>query len=63
MKFCKVEKKVVKKQKDQSEQQLKDKANLIDMSLTLSWIALTLFTKALLWDDDDKEDDTIQRTT
>ena len=43
---------------DLSERDIKNfKANLIDMSLTLSWVAMILFTKALLWDDEDEEDD------
>lgn len=32
------------------------KAIISDMSLLLSWIALALITKALLWDDDDDEE-------
>lgn len=31
------------------------KSNLVDMSLTLGWVALLLFTKAMFWDDDDEE--------
>jgi hypothetical protein len=34
------------------------RANLVDMSMTLAWVGLLLFTKALLWDDEDEEDDT-----
>lgn len=33
------------------------KANMADMSFVLASIALLLFTKALLWDDEDDEDD------
>jgi len=33
------------------------KANLIDMAMTMGWVAALLFTKALLWDDDDDEGD------
>ena len=33
-------------------------ANLIDMSITLAWVAMLLFSKALLWDDEDEEGDT-----
>lgn len=32
-------------------------ANLSDMSLLLSWVALTLIVKAAMWDDEDEEDD------
>jgi flavodoxin len=32
------------------------RANLIDMSITLAWVAMLLFTKAMLWDDDDEQD-------
>lgn len=34
------------------------RANLIDMSITLTWIAMLLFTKAALWDDEDEQDST-----
>tara|TARA_R100001377_G_scaffold85310_1_gene71532 strand:- start:54276 stop:58952 length:4677 start_codon:yes stop_codon:yes gene_type:complete len=33
------------------------KANMIDMSMTLAWMGLMLFTKALLWDDEDDSED------
>lgn len=37
------------------------KANLIDMSITLAWVAMLLFTKSLLWDDEDEQDDTSRK--
>ena len=33
------------------------KANLVDMAVTLAWMGMLLFTKALLWSDDDDSDD------
>lgn len=38
------------------------RANIIDISLTLAWIALLLFTKGLFWDDDDDPKDTRRKT-
>lgn len=38
------------------------KANLVDMSITLAWVAMLLFTKALFWDDDDEEDSVKRKT-
>jgi len=32
------------------------RANLIDMSITLAWVGMLLFTKAALWDDEDEKD-------
>lgn len=41
-----------------SERDVKNmRSNLIDMSITLAWLALLLFTKGLLWDDEDEKDD------
>jgi hypothetical protein len=34
------------------------KATIADMSVLLSWVALTFLTKAMFWDDDDEEDST-----
>lgn len=32
------------------------KANIADMALLMQWVALTLLTKAMFWDDEDEED-------
>ena len=37
-------------------------SNLIDISITLGWTALLLFSKALLWDDEDDEDSVRRQT-
>lgn len=34
------------------------KANLIDMAVTLAWTGFLLFSKAMLWDDEDESEDT-----
>ena len=31
------------------------RSNIVDMSLTLAWVGMLLFTKALFWDDDDEQ--------
>ena len=38
------------------------RANLVDMSMQLAWIAMLLFTKAMFWDDDDDSEDGRRKT-